>query len=191
MVGQITHNSGTLGGWTLVNDFALPKTEMDENGKEKVVSRLPQEVASGIGIVAEANGVDYTPLFYVGTQVVNGTNHWLVCRKTKDGQKSFVNVIFNIPPGSIGGVGATLVREETPDQVKLSDEAQEAFNFIQTRIFPDFAMQVLVEMGTQIVKGTNYHLVVTRGTGDNCQACYQVANKFQGKWTFEEDICLG
>lgn len=194
MVGQITHNSGVLGGWTLVNDFALPITERDENGEIKTVSRLPQDVASGIGIVGEANGADYTPLFYVGTQVVNGTNHWLVSRKKKDGVESIVNLIFNIPIGSIGGVGATLVKEETTDDVTFSDEANEALHFIQTNVFPSFTVKPLVEIGTQIVKGTNYHLVVLKYYGSNeasTQVSYEIANKFQGKWTFEADVCLG
>ena len=194
MVGQITNNSGTLGGWTLVNDFAVPITERDENGVETVKSRLPQDVASGIGIVAEANGVTYIPLFYVGKQVVNGTNHWLVCKKIKDGITSTVSVIFNIPVGSIGGVGATLVKEEGPDDVTFSDEATEGLRFIETSVFPAFTIKPLVEIGTQIVKGTNYHMVVVKQFGSNsnsAQASYEVVNKFQGKWSFETDVCLG
>lgn len=44
---------------------------------------LPEQVATGFGLVTKnLVGATYTPVLYVGTQVVHGTNHMLICKQT-------------------------------------------------------------------------------------------------------------
>lgn len=44
---------------------------------------LPQKVATGFSQVTEAMvGAKYVPVLYVGTQVVHGVNHMLICKQT-------------------------------------------------------------------------------------------------------------
>lgn len=57
-----------VGGWNLV--------EMEP-------CKLPQEVATGFTEAMDGMaGASYVPVLYCGTQVVNGTNHLLICRQT-------------------------------------------------------------------------------------------------------------
>ena len=58
----------TAGGWTLA-----PMQPCN----------LPQQLATGFSAVTQGMvGAKYVPLLYVGTQVVHGTNHMLICKQT-------------------------------------------------------------------------------------------------------------
>lgn len=60
---------------------------------------LLDDVATGFGqIFDHMVGATYVPLLYVGTQLVHGTNHMLICKQTlavKDGLERLVCVVLN------------------------------------------------------------------------------------------------
>lgn len=72
------------GGWTLVPMEGC---------------NLPQEVATGFCEVAGAMvGAEYLPVLYVGTQVVHGVNHMIICRQTLAAQgapEHLVKMVLN------------------------------------------------------------------------------------------------
>ena len=86
MFGSIT-NSKLLGGWTL---------------KLESADKLPQDVATAFGnLYGSQFGGSYRPVFYVGSQVVNGVNHKLIVERARliSGGKSiedFAVVTINI-----------------------------------------------------------------------------------------------
>lgn len=44
---------------------------------------LPQKLATGFAkVVGDIDGASYEPLLYCATQIVNGTNHMLICKQT-------------------------------------------------------------------------------------------------------------
>lgn len=87
--------SNTLpGGWTL--------SEMQS-------CSLPEKVATGFSEVTQALvGARYVPVLYVGTQVVHGVNHMLICKQTLAAQgapEHLVKMVLNqnVDGGSIVG----------------------------------------------------------------------------------------
>lgn len=50
---------------------------------DPVVGKLPQKVATGFSsAMSQIVGAQYEPLVYCGSQVVNGTNHMIICKQT-------------------------------------------------------------------------------------------------------------
>lgn len=133
------------------------------------VDAMPQKVATAIGELAEQLiGCEYKPIAYLGSQVVNGTNHAVLAEQTvitgKD-TKNVVVLIFNEKPnemkatlvniervveqgGELGGIAVDVKTDIPEDAKKAFDDAFEGF--IGSKIEP-FAL-----LGTQVVKGVNY-----------------------------------
>ena len=178
MVGNIT-NAKLLNGWNLIL---------------KSAEQLPQGLASAFfTLYGEKLGATYVPVYYVGTQIVNGVNHKLIaeCTKLVSGGKKvkdFVIVTINIPPNSIGGKGAKVVSEENATDFVLRDDIEAGFkkamaDFVGAKHTP------ILEIGEQVVKGINYHFIC------QSQAVYPdaepfltrvVVNNFQDYWTIVE-----
>ena len=141
---------GTLGGYEIVNEPA---------------DRLPQDVASAIGNVNSGIlGATYQPIWYVGHQLVNGTNHFLICREirsTKDRNTCIVGLIVNIPPGKVGGEGATVV--EIIEEAKLSPEIQAAFDTAEKQLV-GVGYKTIAYIGSQVVRGVN-HFIICQAKG--------------------------
>ncbi len=78
------------GGWSITTD-AL----------KYPACNLPEQVASAFSEVTTGLvGAKYEPLMYLATQVVNGTNHMILCRETLSDANHTVKVstmILNIP----------------------------------------------------------------------------------------------
>lgn len=74
-----------LGGW---------------NFDEVKSANLPQKVASAFtAVTGGLVGVDYMPVAYAGSQVVNGINHCIIALQTivvPDAEKRLVKMIINI-----------------------------------------------------------------------------------------------
>ena len=133
------------------------------------VGGMPEPVATAFAKLNELVGAEYTPIAYLGSQVVNGTNYAVLAEQLlMDGKdtKNVVLVIFNQKPGQIGdaslvsiervveqgvGVGGTVVdvKTEIPADAKAAFDA--AFEgYVGVKVEP-FAL-----LGTQVVKGTDY-----------------------------------
>ena len=79
---------------------------------------LPQQVATGFSEVTQTLvGATYEPVLYVGTQVVHGTNHMLICKQilaAKDAPEHLVEMVLNqnCDDGSIVGQWAVVHIEQ-------------------------------------------------------------------------------
>lgn len=137
---------------------------------EVAVDAMPQAVATAVSKVNETLlGAEYTPIAYLGEQIVNGTNYAVLAEQLvlsgKD-TKNVVLMIFNQKPGQIGD--ATLVSIErvvesggelggikVDVQTDIPEEAKKAFDaafagFVGSNVEP-FAL-----LGTQVTNGINY-----------------------------------
>ena len=91
----------TFGGYTIVDTSA---------------AKLPQDAATAIGAANNGMlGATYNPIWYVGHQLVNGTNHLFIAeavRSTRDRDTSIVGLVINVPAGEgyLSGKGAKIAR---------------------------------------------------------------------------------
>ena len=171
------------------------------------VGSMPQQVATAFGKVFENFvGATYTPIAYLGSQVVNGTNHAILAEQTVMtgvDTKNIVCIILNEKPGSIGGEDFALVSIDrvvdgggkyggtNVDVVTdLTPEIKDVFNsafegFVGSKVEP-FAL-----LGTKVVKGVQYKFAATvTPVVQNPEATVQVVtvNGLTGEIEFEEII---
>lgn len=75
---------------------------------------LPQVLASAyVECVESLIGASYKPVLFIGTQLVNGTNYYLLAEQTimnAQNTRQLVEVVINVPAGSVDGKGASLVK---------------------------------------------------------------------------------
>lgn len=138
------------------------------------VGALPQKVATAVGKLQEKLiGAEYTPIAYLGSQVVNGTNHAVLAEQlitTGKDTKNVVVIIFNEKPnemdltlvsierviesgGELGGITVDVKAEITGDAKETYDKVFEGF--VGSDIKP-FAV-----LGSQVVKGVNFIYAAT------------------------------
>ena len=136
---------GVFGGYTIVNQPA---------------TSLPQDLATALGVVNSGIlGATYQPVWYVGKQVVNGMNHFLLAeqvRMTKDQDKRIVGIIINIPAGDFTGEKAKLVR--IVEEEKLPAEVQDAYDATIGMLL-GVNYKPLMYIGKQVVNGINHFIL--------------------------------
>lgn len=136
---------------------------------EVTVGSLPEKVATAVGKMNEMFvGAEYTPIAYLGSQIVNGTNYAVLAEQLlMDGRdtKNVVLLIFNEKPQSIdltlvdiervveggeefGGVKVDVETEINKTAQLVFDKAMAGF--VGSDVEP-FAL-----LGTQIVRGTDF-----------------------------------
>lgn len=139
--------TGTFGGWNLVDASA---------------EKLPQDVASAIYGVFDGRDEKINPVWYFGYQLVNGMNHSLVCARERTQNekviKDYVNVVINIPPKVEGYKEATLLKMEVAEETILSSEAKQVFDATAGKL-TGTTHKPLLEVGKQVVKGVNFHII--------------------------------
>ena len=135
------------------------------------VGKMPQKVATAFGKLNEMVGAEYTPIAYLGSQLVNGTNHAVLAEQIivagKD-TKNVVVVMFHETKEGVTLSGIERVLESGGElggvkvdvQTEIPAEAMDAFKstfegFVGSKIEP-FAL-----LGTQVTKGTNYIFAAT------------------------------
>jgi len=128
---------------------------------------MPQKVASAFSELSEKLiGAEYKFIAYIGSQLVNGTNHAILAEQTiltgKD-TKNIVLMIFNekdmgctlanieriIEGGEAFGGTAIDVKTDIPDEAKAALDAA-LTNFIGSNIKP------VALLSTQVTKGIDY-----------------------------------
>jgi len=131
---------------------------------------MPQKIATAVGDL-KIVGAEYTPIAYLGSQVVNGINHAVLAEQLvvagKD-TKNVVVIMFNERPEGVTLVGIERVLESGGElggisvdvKTDIPQDAKDAFDavmngFVGSKIEP-FAL-----LGTQITKGTNYIFAAT------------------------------
>ncbi len=138
---------GTFGGYTIVDTSA---------------AKLPQDAATAIGAANNGMlGATYNPIWYVGHQLVNGTNHLFVAevaRSTKDRDTSIVGLVVNVPAGEgyLSGKGAKIAR--IIENATLTPEVETAFTSVTQNIV-GVGYKPVLYVGEQIVHGTNHYIV--------------------------------
>ena len=182
MFGEIT-NAKLLGGWT----FKMQSAE-----------KLPQDLASAFyALYGNKVGGAYKPLYYVGTQQVNGTNHMLIVERTmlvSGGKevKDFAVVVINIPAGDFKAEAATKVSETDAADFVIRDEIEKGVK----RALKDFTganHKPILELGEQVVKGIDYHFICeSKGVYPNAEPYLTrvVINNFQDNWTIDQIVRL-
>jgi hypothetical protein len=136
-----------------------------------VVDGMPEKVATAVSKLNEQLlGAEYTPIAYLGSQVVNGTNHAVLAEQlliTGRDTKNVVLIIFNEKPSSgiedltlvaiervvEGGEGMGAVEVNVKTDIPV--DAKEAFasvigGFVGSDVEP-FAL-----LATQVVNGVDY-----------------------------------
>ena len=133
------------------------------------VGKMPQKVASAFTSFNEKIvGAEYTPIAYLGSQIVNGTNHAVLAEQLVVNGKDTKNVVVLIFNEAIKSDEITLINIErvvesggefggvTVDvKTDIPEEAKSVFDttiesFVGSNVAP-FAL-----LGTQIANGTNY-----------------------------------
>lgn len=139
-----------------------------------VTNGMPQKVATAFSALAEQLiGAEYEPIAYLGSQVVNGTNHAVLAKQILTTGRDTTNVvilIFNEKPNAMEATlvsidrvvegGAALGGIKINPQVEIPAEAkaawEEAFGaWVGTKLEP------IALLGTQVVKGTNFIFAAT------------------------------
>ena len=134
-----------------------------------IVDGMPEKVATAFGKLGEELvGAEYTPIAYLGSQVVNGTNHAVLAEQTvltgKD-TKNVVVVVFNEKPGEMDltlvGIehvvdeGGKLGGIDVDVKTKIPVEAQEALaKVLEGYVGVD--VNAFALLGTQVTTGVNY-----------------------------------
>ena len=129
------------------------------------VGALPQKIASAFGNL-ELVGAEYSPIAYLGSQVVNGVNHAVLAEQLLTVGKDVKNIVLMIfnekgnditlsniervveQGGQMGGIQVD-VHYEIPDEAKI------AF----AKVFDGYVganIDLKVYLGSQVVKGVNY-----------------------------------
>lgn len=146
--GNVDLSRGAFGGYTLVN---MPATS------------LPQELATAVATVNSGLlGATYLPIWYIGHQLVNGTNYYLICqelRAARESNASIVGLVINCPPTDAGqrGEDATVVAiEERAENVP--DDASVAF-YKATQHLVGAQYRPVAYVGSQVVRGMNHYFI--------------------------------
>ena len=133
------------------------------------VGSMPEKVATAVSELAnQLVGAEYEPIAYLGSQIVNGTNHAVLAKQTVLTGKDTTNVvvlIFNEKPNEMkctlvniervveqgGPEGGIDVDVKTKIPAEAQAEFDKAFDgWVGANIKP-FAL-----LGTQVVNGVNY-----------------------------------
>jgi hypothetical protein len=136
----------------------------------KVSTNFPQKVATGIAQLDEQLiGAEYDAVAYLGSQVVNGTNHAVLAQQTiltgRD-TKNAVVLVFNEKPKSMevalasintivkgnnepGGIDVN-VTAEIPAEAKAALDAALKGGFVGSKV------EAFAYIGKQVTKGIDY-----------------------------------
>jgi len=131
-----------------------------------VVNAMPQKVATAVSALSEQLvGAEYTPIAYLGSQVVNGVNHAVLAEQlvvTGKDTKNVVVLIFNEKGMDCNLVAIERVLESGGESggihvdatTDIPEEAMDAFN----SVFEGFVgsdVKPFAYLGSQVVKGIN------------------------------------
>lgn len=132
------------------------------------VGALPQKIASAFGNL-ELVGAEYSPIAYLGSQVVNGVNHAVLAEQLLTVGKDVKNIVLMIfnekgndvtlsniervveQGGAMGGIQVDV-------QYEIPNDAKVAF----AKVFDGYVganIDLKVYLGSQVVKGVNYILL--------------------------------
>ena len=168
-----TGNSLTTGGWTIFSD--------------ETKANIPEGAQAALDKALSAyTGTGFTPVAYLGSQVVAGTNYKFLCRAqavTPDAQESFVTVTVyedlqgnaeitevkdfhltdylenkEIASSEEGMTGGWTVSENDGTMMEMTVDIQRAFD-TATENLTGCTYEPVAVLGSQVVAGTNYAIL--------------------------------
>jgi hypothetical protein len=132
------------------------------------VGKLPEKVATAFGNL-NLMGAEYTPIAYLGSQVVNGINHAVLAEQlliTGRDQKNIVLMIFNEKGEEVTLVNIERIIEEGAPMggihIDVQTEVPEDVKAVFHKVFEGYVganLEPVVYLGSQVTKGTNYILL--------------------------------
>lgn len=131
------------------------------------VDGAPQKVATAISELNELVGAEYEFIAYLGSQVVNGTNHAVLCKQTLVIGKDVQNIVLVIFHETKEGVTVQSIERVVESggelggiaiDVKINDMPEEAVNALNIVLsgFVGSKVTPVAFLGSQVTKGTNY-----------------------------------
>lgn len=140
---------------------------------EPSIGALPQKVASAIGAL-QLFGCEYTPIAYLGLQVVNGINHAILAEQlvtTGKDTRNIVVMIFNEKPGSMDNPalvniervvesGGELGGIKVDPSLDIPEDAKKALDTVFAG-FVGSKVEPFVYLGSQVTKGVDYIFAAT------------------------------
>ena len=141
------------------------------------VGKFPQKVASALADL-QLVGAMYEPIAYVGSQVVNGTNHAVLAKQVLTTGKDVENVvvmIFNEKDGTVALSGIDRVLEQGGElggvkidvKTELDEDAKKAFDDVFGERL-GIRVEPRVYLGNQMTKGlTHFIFAETEGVTRN------------------------
>jgi len=165
-----------------------------------VTNGMPQKVATAFSALTEQLiGAEYEPIAYLGSQVVNGTNHAVLAKQILTTGRDTTNVVvmvFNEKPNSMEATlvsidrivegGAPMGGIHIDPQVEIPEDAKAAWNEA-FEAWVGAKNEPIALLGTQIVKGTNYIFAATStGVYPNAETkvCIVTLNPMTGTVAF-------
>lgn len=140
---------GKLGGYKIANHST---------------NQLPQDLASAIDSLFNDEkilGAQYSPLWYIGSQIVNGTNHLILAKQTrltKDFSTRIVAIVINISTSGQASI-VEIIDDSDLIEGSLPDMNLKSYflNAIQGLIGVSYTP--ILYIGSQIVKGVNFYII--------------------------------
>jgi len=181
-----------------------------------IVDGMPEEIATAFAeLGSQLIGAEYTPIAYLGKQLVNGTNYAILAEQTilagKD-TKNIVLLIFNakeragqLPEVTLVNIervlegGAAFGGVAIDVQTEIPAEAKAALDSVLTT-FVGSTVKPFALLASQVVKGINYVFAATvaPSTQDPVdEVCLVTVNAMENKIAFadilgtKEEVSLG
>lgn len=135
------------------------------------IDGMPEKVATAVSELDSMAGAEYTPIAYLGSQVVNGTNHAVLAEQTIVCGKDVKNIVLLIFHETKEGVTLANIERIVEDgaefggvqiNVEKGDEINKTAQQLLDEAFGGFCgtvVESIALLGTQIVRGTNYIFV--------------------------------
>ena len=131
------------------------------------ISGAPQKIATAISELNEMVGAEYEFIAYLGSQVVNGTNHAVLCKQTLVVGKDVQNIVLVIFHETKEGVTVQSIERVVESggelggiqiDVKVGDIPEDAKSALQDALtgFVGAKVTPVALLGSQMTKGQNY-----------------------------------
>lgn len=156
---------------------------------DATAEKMPTELSSALGVVFANRPETVIPVYYFGKQIVNGTNHMLVCRRIREIDNSkkidYVRIEIYIPMGADGYKRAELKTMEVSSETMYLPEIKRIFEE-GTKYLIGVSYKAMLYVGAQLVKGMDYHFICETEMvrpGSEPYLTRVILNEYEGKIT--------
>lgn len=147
LLGNINFNAGALGGISFIGQSTRS---------------MPQDLASGWDYAFEGfTGSSFNPIIILGAKITNGINYYVIAEQTvitAEPQKKIAIVEINIPAGSVGGKGASLVSITNSDNANIPENIKLLLDQATSKLLGNRSAGIMY-IGYQIVSGMMFYII--------------------------------